>query len=370
MGARFAVAIVALALLAGACVAQASPLPIQGLNGVLELPAAKGTTVWTLGQDCISIDPSGWQATRSRTRNTSTFIQLGTGTVGSVDGVARTGEVHEKNDLALSFHNYNVRPDRVLEVRDLGVDMRGGRAYLTGRVVKGKPTFAAAKRIRLATIAHPSFVSGNATVPGHPSQTRPDTFLMAIQGKATLAAPLAAALNRIRCHPNKFFAIHPRPVRPGLRFGFVSIQLEPGAAVGVAGVVGTSPDFETADETPVTTVPIAPATQGKTGIGLPLMDGTHTPMTCKYGGLCHPTADAQLAADGGYTVSANGRSATIDTISVRFVSGDAVLAGHLNGQQMDLTGPQFLQALSDALGVSVVGAHFDPVVTFTKLTAG
>lgn len=377
---RLAAAIVPLTLLAGASSAQAKPLPIQGLNGVLELPAAKGSMLWTLGQDCINVEGGRWQVTRSRKPNTSTFVQLGTDTVGSVDGSNRTGEVHEKKDLALGFHNLSAKPDRLLNVWDIGVELRGGHAYLTGRIVKGKPLFAASKRIRLATIARPSFFAGNATVPGHPTQTQPDTFLMAIQGNATLAAPLAAALNRIRCHPNKFFVIHPRPVRPGLRFGFVSLQLEPGAAVGLAGVAGTSPEVDTEDGTQVIATAVAPAVQGKAGIGMPLVDGTHADMTCRYGGKCQPAPGTQLGLAGGVTVSANGRSATIDAIQLRYgQTGDQepVVAGHVNGQQMDLTTPdsrggtpEFLQALSAALGVTVTDARLSPAVTFTKLGPG
>jgi hypothetical protein len=214
----------------------------------------------------------------------------------------------------------------------------------------------------------------------------PDTFLMAIQGNATLAPPLAAALNRIRCHPDPFFAIKPRPVRPGLRFGFVALQLEPGAAVGVGGTAGLTPDFE-ADESNATFTsdPIAPAVRGKIGIGLPIADGAHAAMTCVYGFRCTPAAGAEFGLAGGITVSANGRTATIDSLQMRFTpsasraSPAVTLAGDVNGQPMDLasdaTGPEtatseFLQALSSALGVSVTRAFLGPSVTFTKLTAG
>jgi hypothetical protein len=383
---RFAPAFVSLAILAGASPADATPLPIQGVNGLLELPATKGTVVWTLGQDCISIEQAGWKVTKSRSRNVSTFVLGGTDAVGSVDASTRSGEMREKRGVDLIFHNFNAKPDRVLELHELGVELRGGHAYLTGRLVKGKPTFAASKRIRLATIAKPRVVSGNATVPRHPTQTMPDTFLMAIQGNATLAAPLAAALNRIRCHPDPFFVIKPRPVRPGLRFGFVALQLEPAAAVGVGGTVGLTPDFEADDSNATfTNSPVAPATQGKLGIGLPVADGAHAAMACTYGFRCSPAPGAQFGIAGGITVSANGRSATIDSLQMRFTPGGpgespvVTLAGSVNGRQMDLTTDavggetatsEFLQALSSALGVTVTRAFFGSNVIFTKLTAG
>jgi hypothetical protein len=57
-----------------------------------------------------------------------------------------------------------------------------------------------------------------------------------------------------------------------------------------------------------------------------------------------------------------------------------LLTGQVDRQQMDLTAlddhgnaratPEFLQALSTALGVTVTGAFFEPTATFTKLTAG
>ena len=386
MTVRLGVAIVSLAILAGASSADAAPLPIQGLNGILELPAAKGTMVWTLGQDCISIEGVGWKPIKSRKRNTSTFAIGTTGAVGLLDAVNRSGEVREEKDVALRFHNYSAKPDRALDVHDLGVEVRGGRAYLTGRIVKGKPTFAATKRVRLATIPKPRFFSGNATVPRHPTQTMPDTFLMAIQGNATLAAPLAAALNRIRCHPDPFFVIHPRPVRPGLRFGFVSMQLQPSAAIGTGGTAGVSPEFETDDlDVTFTSTPIAPASQNKAGIGLPIADGAHARVACVYGFRCTPAAGAQFGLSGGITVTANGHSATIDALQMRFEPGGTgespvtVLFGNVNGQPMDLTRDsaqgetatsEFLQALSAALGVTVSRAFFGSTVTFTKLTAG
>ena len=382
--ARFAATVVTLALAAGASPANAAPLAIQGLTGVIEMPGAKGSALWTLGQDCIAVEPKRWQSIGSRNRNTLTLGAGATPAAGSVDGSARVGEAHETKAVALGFHDYNVKPDRVLEVQDLGIELRGGRAYLTGRLVRGKPTFAAAKRVRLATIARPRFFAGNATVPRHPSQTQPNTFLMAVQGKATVAAPLAKALNRIRCKPNKFFVIHPRPVRPGIPFGFVTIQLQPGAAVGVAGLAGTSPEFVTSDDSTLAASAIAPATLGKAGIGMPLQDGTHAALTCSFGRDCGPAAGTQLGLAGGITVSAGGRSASIDGIQMTFAGGQSgdppvAVAGRVNGQQMDLTSaedgperatPEFLQALSSALGVTVVTARFSPAVTFTQLTPG
>ncbi|HEX4734642.1 MAG TPA: hypothetical protein VH247_09535 [Thermoleophilaceae bacterium] len=386
MTARFAAAIVTLTLVAGASPANAAPLPIQGLNGVIEMPGAKGSALWTLGQDCIAVEPGRWQSVRSRNRNTLTLAAGAATAVGSMDGSARAGDAHEKKAVALAFHDYNLKPDRVLNLQDLGIELRGSRAYLTGRLVRGKPTFAAVKRVRLATIARPRFFSGNATVPGHPSQTQPDTFLMAIQGNATVAAPLAKALNRIRCRPNKFFVIHPRPVRQGIPLGFVAIQLMPGAAVGVAGLAGTSPEFATSDGTELAATAIAPATLGKAGIGMPVLDGTRAALTCSYGRDCRPATGAQLGLAGGITVSTGGRSATIDGIQVTYAGGAqrgdppvAVSSGRVDGQPMNLTSavdgseratPEFLQALSSALGVTVATARFSPSVTFTQVTAG
>src|SRR5206468_793358 len=61
----------------------------------------------------------------------------------------------------------------------------------------------------------------------------PDTFVMALQGRATVLPALARELTRIRCRGPHIVTSH--PIRAGSPFGEVRVQMRPDRATGVGG---------------------------------------------------------------------------------------------------------------------------------------
>ena len=64
---------------------------------------------------------------------------------GTYDPIARRGAANE-SVAALRFERLTAKGGRAFELRDMGIEIAGTRAYVTGRIVNVKSTIAAAKR--------------------------------------------------------------------------------------------------------------------------------------------------------------------------------------------------------------------------------
>src|SRR4051812_43999876 len=190
------VSLIALAASAvGAPAASATPIHISALRWVMAFSYAKGQFPDVIGQDCVSFGGVDWSSGRSRDKSLFLYGTPGFKASGTYDAVARRGAANE-SVTAFRFERV-IGKGGAFEVRDMGMDIAGGRAYVTGRIVSVKSTIAAAKRVRLAVIPHPKFLAG-------PSRDRkrrniPNSFLIALQGRASVMPALAAAIERIRC---------------------------------------------------------------------------------------------------------------------------------------------------------------------------
>src|SRR3954451_15283308 len=141
---------------AGAPAASASPVPISGLRWVVAFSYAKGQFADVLGQDCVSLTTVEWRSGRSRDKSMFLLGTPGYIASGTYDPIARRGAANE-SVAALRFERLAAQGGRAFELRGMGMEIAGTRAYVTGRVVNVKSTIAAAKRVRLAVIAAPKF---------------------------------------------------------------------------------------------------------------------------------------------------------------------------------------------------------------------
>ena len=371
-------AALACALIAPA--ARATPVPIQAVRWELDTTDRHGTWVDNLGQSCVGIRPVDWSGASSRADYRKHIIRYvefpPVGSSGSFDGVARGGTVTE-NQVAFEFSRV-VKPFTAIDLENVGIEMTAGRAYLTGSFTKPKSYISAARRVRLAVIAHPKLLSGAELDRKH----RPiaNTFALAIQGSATIGPGLAAALNGFRCK-RPVGVLRPRPIRTGASLGFLTLQMLPAGAAGVGGTVdlaGMQFQTDTGDNPAIR--PVAPSTSvhvgGEPALRMQLASDDRTALDCQFGTRCIPTAGAMLRiADGGFTVALGGRSVTVDSLGAAY-GGEPIgaeVTASVNGQPMTIFShgfeatSDFLSALSSALGVTFTdgSVHFEPTFTST-----
>jgi hypothetical protein len=358
--------------------ARATPVPIQGVRWEVDSSYRKGQWLDNLGQSCVGIRPVDWSGASTRAdfrKKISRWVESPPArATGSFDGVSESGRVSEST-IALEFSRV-VKPFTAINLENVGIELRGGRGYVTGSFTKPKSYISAAKRVQLAVIAHPKLFKGPALDRKH--RPIPNTFLMAVQGNATIAPGLAKALNRFRC-TKPVGVLRPRPVKIGAPFGFVTVQMLPAAGAGTGGTVDLiHMKFDSDSETDVSIHPVAPATSvrvhGETGIRFVLGGDNRVPLECQAGSSCIPTAGGKLGiAAGGFTVALNGRMVTVDSIE-GFYAGSSVEAGlvaNVNGQRMTIVNAggeasnEFLAALSGALGATFSDGFIGVTTTFT-----
>jgi hypothetical protein len=347
----------------GAPAASATPVHISRLRWVVAFSYAKGQFPDVIGQDCVSFGHVDWFSGRARDKSHFLYGTPGFPASGTYDAIARRGAA---NESVTAFRlDRAVGKGGALEVRDMGMDIADGRAYVTGRIVSVKPVFAAAERVRLAVIARPKFLAGPSQNLKH--QSIPDSFLIALQGRATVMPALAAAIERISCK-RPIGVLRPRKLTPGTPFGQVTVQLQPDAAIGLGGTaeIGEGTTFVSDEGVEIQAQPVGSTkvfrAGGERGLRFSMNAGTRTPLTCQSGFRCGPSPGSQFGLADGFTLSYNGRTATVDGLTA-VESSDPVapglgLTGTLNGQPMTISDPSgsesaaFLAALSQALGLT------------------
>jgi hypothetical protein len=365
-----------IALAAAAPSASAAPVPISGLRWVVAFSSAKGQLPDVVSHDCVSFGPVDWSNGRSRDKTVFLVGTPGFKASGSYDASTQRGAANE-SVTAFRFERV-IGKGGAFELRDMGMEIAGGRAYLTARIVSVKGVGASAKRVRLAVIARPKFFTGPSQDPK--GRSIPDSFLIAVQGRASVMPALAAAINRIRC-TRPIGVIRPHKLKPGIPFGQVTVQLQPDGAVGMAGTseIGDGPTFLDDEGVDIQAQPIGSTTvfgsADTRGLRFNMLAGTRTALTCQSGYRCVPNAGSQFGLAGGFTLSYNGRTATVDGLTAVESSGPSTrtlaLTGSLNGQPMAISdssgsAPEaFLTALSRALGLTFSRGFFDLTAQFS-----
>jgi hypothetical protein len=231
--------------------------------------------------------------------------------------------------------------------------------------------FTAARRQRIAVIAHPSVKVGN----GHSFSPRgkdlgiqPNSFVIGLSGRATIMKAFVAATRRWRCRGKAANFKGPH-VRPGEALGKVTVGLGATTATGLAGEVVLRrvrfDDEGTGD--PITVAAVAPAVR-RTVEGEPWlrfqMQGVQIPLACNLGSSCAPTGGT-APLPGGFTLSLNGRSTTIGNLAVAWSLDSSgflrhTITGTADGQPMTIlagSGPdatdEFLAYVGNVLGTTV-----------------
>ena len=322
--------------------AHAAPVPISGTGWAIAFNADGRHVMTQLSDNCLDISSGfGWNEDNGKVpfRNSKIFgapFLPGTGTYDSTTARAKA----VSPGAALRFDSFLERRKATI-LSSLGVELAGARTYVTAVVSHGKSRFSATKRSRIALVKRSKRRQGQfRTTKG---ESIPSTWIYARQGTMTLLAPLAKAFERDRCKRGRFVSSRTRRIRAGTVLGHLTVQLYPDRATGTAGSLGLgnsdmSLETEDADtEPPISVAPAAGATgtgvasEEEPAIAFPLAAGARVLLTCVSGSKCRPAAGASFGLTGGFTLSANGRTATVAGLSALYTDSPGGVRIALNG---------------------------------------
>jgi hypothetical protein len=332
-----------LACAAFAAPAQAAPVPISGTGWVLAFNAGERHVLAQLGDNCLDVSsPFGWNEDNGKKpfRSSKLYGASFLPGKGTYDPATARGTAISPGP-SLRFDNF-LEHKKATILTSIGVEVAGARTYVTAIVSHGRSRFSAAgKRSRIALVKRSKQLEGQYhTTKG---ESIPSTWIYARQGTMTLLAPLAKAFERDRCKHGRFVSPRTRKIRAGTVLGRLTVQLFPDRATGTAGSLGIGNsdlllEIEDSDATPpISVAPTAGATgtgvatEEKPAIAFPLAAGARVPLACVSGSKCRPTAGASFGLIGGFTLSANGHTATVGGLSAVYTAGTGATLLSLNG---------------------------------------
>jgi hypothetical protein len=370
-------------VLSSAPAASAAPTPVGGLRWFITIPASLDQH---LAADCFLPLARGWDYDGNR-RAWGHLAGGHDAATGGWDVAGGRGSVRGTGAATLfdSFTQVQSHTGHAWELGAMGLELRGGRVAITATIRSARSVTAALKRQTIAVIAHPRFHSGvGHRFDRHDKDLgiQPNSYVMSVEGKATIAAGFVAATHRWRCkgHPANFTADH---VHVGDPFGSVLVSFGVRAASGLAGTLALSVRLNRGDDdAPVAITAAAPATgatkRDVATVTFAVPDGSRTPLACDLGASCVPSGGG-FGLAGGLVLALDGRSATVDGLAIAWSPGTdgpvATITGAVDGQPMTiaagdasgvrLTGA-FLAAAATALGAELGGAlQVDPQFTAT-----
>jgi hypothetical protein len=332
----------------------------------------------TLFDDCLDATRQTyeWQVFTAHApfKSTTVFEAVGLPVQGSFDPVARNGVI-SGSGAAVRFDNYN-RGARAIVLGGLGLKVSGSGAVVTGRIERTRTIFSRFGPTKpLLRLKRIGFASGPFQRKG---KDVPDTFVIALSGRATVLPALARELTRIRCRGPHIVTSH--PIRAGTPFGAVRVQLRPDAATGIGGtfeissLAVTGYDASADQDVTVTVTPTPPARQAGKAIRWDLPADLRTPLRCEASYNCVPAVGAQFSLGGGFVLSLGERRTTVADLSVAAQdfngSPGPVVTGTLDGAPITLirgidTTSDFDERVGAALGITdvrsiagAISAHF------------
>ncbi|HEX4717279.1 MAG TPA: hypothetical protein VH300_02020 [Thermoleophilaceae bacterium] len=362
---------VGLLALVSASPTAAAPATVSGLRWFIEV---KPQLVSHLQRDCLDATGLAWSYNQPYKWGTDPYYDKATG---SWDPTASRGSAVGKSKAVLfdSFTQVQQHTGHAWEIDDVGLEQQGGRVDITARIHSAASQFSAARRQRIAVIAHPHFYAGA----GHSFSRRgkdlgvlPNSFAMGMTGSAKIAPAFVAATRRWRCK-GRFANFERGHVRPGEALGKVTVGMGVNTATGLGGTVNLGRAQFTAgdNDDPVVVSPRSPK--------FDIPSGTHVPLACELGASCAPIGGG-FALPGGFTLSYGGRTTTVADLAVSWDTAGGVrrtqLTGTVDGRPLTIAAgagkyadvtDEFLAQVGTALGTDVRGGieMVDPQFTAT-----
>ncbi len=327
---------------AAASPAGAAPVPSAQLKIAFTLPSSQGS-VWIYQASNCLILTGGWSRA-----STPRFSGVTGRPRGLLDVPGRSGEAIVPGEAIHVDRIFAPRP-RALAATDVGIQLAGGGAYLTGTIRAVRSHSArAARRVRLARLRGATLAT--KTVRGG--------LVVTVRGRATMLAPLAGMLNRLRCRGPR---IDEHPIRVGASLGTVVATIVPARAtaqprhfafgVSLGGDLPTSPQLE----------PTGGAQSDYGDVRFAIAPEARLTVACTASG-CEPT-DGVAALLGGFDFVDGPRRLSVTDLELSLVRGRRTVTGTVAGMRITIgaeLSDNRLLTIGDALKAQLAATFGDP----------
>lgn len=349
-------ALAAVALCASAP-AGAAPVPTAAIRIAFTLPSGPHS-VWAQAPGNCLLFAYGWSP------DSSTHYAGATDHArGLLDVTARSGEAIVPGEALHVDRIFGPRP-RAVAAADVGLQLAGRRAYLT-RTIRSSRSYSArsARRVRLAQLHGVTLASRDAR----------GGLVVSVKGRATMLAPLAGMLNRLRCRGPRVDE-HPIPV--GAPLGTVTATIVPARASAAAAsfsfrlsLAGTAYGPE-----PPRLEPTGGAQLRADRLAFAAVPGARVTASCTASG-CEPYAGS-VTLQGGFDFVDGARRLSVTGLSASLSNGRLTIRGTAGGTQVTVasesdTGQMELDgALRAQLAATFGDPELDGFVVGVRLPLG
>jgi hypothetical protein len=349
LGLRSSAALIAALLALGsASAAAAEATPIAGLGWEIKLAAPLRNHLF---QDCfLDLQRGGPDPDRP-------WYVASDRAAGSWDPTVPTWSVAGRGPGVLldSFTQVQQHTGHAWAIDKVGFALRGGRVDITAEIRSAASRTASVTRRRIAVIAHPRIrprIVHRVDRKGKDLGPLPNTFVIDIRGKATVAPAFVAATRRWRCR-GRLANNSSGHVRRGEALGQVQLDLQPSAATGLGGTLTLSSGAQfsattdSGDEVPVavgaTGSAIAVTEQLRGGrvrsLRFPVAAGSRTALQCERGQRCLPVQGG-FPLGGGAVLTLGPRSTTVGDLAVSWSRAgneiETLVTGTVDGQALTI----------------------------------
>jgi len=292
--------------------ARATPVPSAALQIAFTMPSGPGSVYSNAPAQCV-LPAYGWSRDSS-----PRYVGLTEHPRGLLDVPGRSGEAIVPGEAIHVDRIFNPRP-RALAATDVGLQLAGGRAYLTGTIRSSRSYSARSpRRVRLAQL-HGVALTSRSVRGG---------LVVTARGRATMLRPLAGMFNRLRCRGAR---IDEHPVRVGAPLGVVRATIVPARAS--AAIASVDFGFLLAGDPYGPEPPHVEPTGGTQAAGerltLAATPGAHLIAACTSSG-CDPD-EGSVALQGGFDFVAGARRLSVTDVRVELAAGRVTLGGIVGG---------------------------------------
>jgi hypothetical protein len=342
-GARWAIVALVFASWAGAAApAGATPAPADALSVAFTLPSTQNGLWLTAAGNCLILT-GGWSQL-----STAHYVGTTLRPRGLLDLATHTGEAIVPGE-AIHVDRVFVPHPYARAASDMGIELAGRRAYLTGTIRRSRAhSIRTAPRRRLAALH-------GVTIAAATSHGR---LVVTVRGRATMLAPLAGMFEQLRCRGPR---IDEHPIRVGAALGAVKATIIPTRAsaaltsfrlgFALGGNLPTPPHVE----------PTGGAQSDGDGVRLSVAPGSQVVASCtRYG--CEPY-DGHVPLQGGFDLSDGTGRLSLTDVVLDYAGGRRTVSATLGGARV-VVGAELsdngLLTIGDALKAQLATAFGDP----------
>jgi hypothetical protein len=340
-----AVLTLVLSLLAASAPAGAAPSEHDwDLQIAYTMPSREGSVWLTSTGNCL-LFTSGWSKA-----STPRFVGFAPRPRGRLDLAGRSGETIVPGQAIHVDRIFGPRP-RALAATDVGVQLAGRRAYLTGTIRPVRSNSArTAPRVRLAQLH--GVTVGTKTVRGH--------LLATVRGRATMLPPLTGMLNGLRCKGPR---IDEHPIPAGAPLGTVTATFVPGRASAAVDSFGfsLSVDGTAYGPQPPHVAPTGGAKGDADGLTFETAPGSRVAATCTPD-RCDPE-DGHVALVGGLDFVDGARRLSVTDLTLDIAGGRPTIRGTVGGTPLTVArvaSGESTPRIDDQLRAQLVATFGDP----------